>query len=42
MIYTFSFWMLLRQQLIEKQEAQQSKEESLHDVKSTSKDFFLL
>ncbi|KAK2840910.1 hypothetical protein Q7C36_012489 [Tachysurus vachellii] len=36
MIYSFSFWMLLRQQLIEKQEEQQLKEESLHEVKSTS------
>ncbi|XP_053092056.1 piezo-type mechanosensitive ion channel component 2 [Pangasianodon hypophthalmus] len=34
MIYAFSFWMLLRQQLIEKQEEQQLKEESLHEVKS--------
>ncbi|KAI5628967.1 piezo-type mechanosensitive ion channel component 1, partial [Silurus asotus] len=34
MIYAFSFWMLLRQQLIEKQEEQQKKEENLHDVKS--------
>lgn len=36
MIYSFSFWMLLRQQLIEKQEEQQLKEDSLHEVKSTS------
>ncbi|KAK3566022.1 hypothetical protein QTP86_024184, partial [Hemibagrus guttatus] len=36
MIYSFSFWMLLRQKLIEKQEEQQLKEESLHEAKSTS------
>lgn len=41
MIYAFSFWMLLRQQLIEKQEKQKLKEENLHEVKSTSmKSFF--
>ncbi|TTL25879.1 Piezo-type mechanosensitive ion channel component 2 [Bagarius yarrelli] len=36
MIYSFSFWMLLRQQLIEKQEEEKLKEESPHEVKSTS------
>ncbi|XP_060788684.1 piezo-type mechanosensitive ion channel component 2 [Neoarius graeffei] len=36
LIYAFSFWMLRRQQLIEKQEKQKQNEESLHEVKSTS------
>lgn len=43
MIYAFSFWMLLRQQLIEKEEEQQLKVESLHEIKSTSmKSFSIL
>uniref|UniRef100_A0A8B9KTY8 Piezo type mechanosensitive ion channel component 2 n=1 Tax=Astyanax mexicanus TaxID=7994 RepID=A0A8B9KTY8_ASTMX len=39
MIYAFNFWMLLKQQLIEKQEEQQQKEqslESLEEVKTKS------
>ncbi|XP_072538712.1 piezo-type mechanosensitive ion channel component 2 [Salminus brasiliensis] len=32
-IYAFNFWMLLRQHLIEKQEEQQQKKESLQEVK---------
>ncbi|KAF4070720.1 hypothetical protein AMELA_G00288690 [Ameiurus melas] len=34
MIYAFSFWMLLRQQLIEKEEDQQLQDDSLHEVKT--------
>lgn len=40
-LYSFSFWLMFRQQLKERQEEQSLKEESLDEVKVVPRNIFL-